>query len=731
MSKRLRRILARAIAPFLATLFAAAPLFAAEMRGWQGMRVMQQDGNPGRFLVADVDRDGRDEIIVINTRHSRLDLYRWMPPGARRDPLPADPERPNELPLAPEWTRTELALEDLPVDVELIDLDGDGTREWLVMSSSANKLISYCLTDQDKLSKITSWDLQPGTPAGRELLLVRRMKKGGFEALASYEQGIQVVPLAAGARATWLLPREFRTRNAFGLIDFDGDGDEDLIEWSPVAKQTVRWYPCTDGALQPAQVLYDKPVQRFQVLPVSGKQAEVLLLAGTQEQALQRFALGRGDESAVGRQQAVPFAGGGKATPWTGMVLGDNRCLVAVDPAQPRLRAQALGQEGWLAEDYFPSISGVRALAAPFGAPGTLLLWAKDAADLHVSDWEAGRLTYPRTLPRSESVADRKILALDAVGTTVWWAQKVADDVDLYVWDQRDKEAASTRFAGAGAKAERVQWCGGTRIMVQQTYSQGAKLAAIDGDKTTIAEPPHLAKIDFNEYRLFDRGGERALARLTDGVVQWLNDNLEPVDQVMLPDGQRIAGFVPLPDRAAYALEQGGAFLHKMKADDAGILRVTESYKLSGGTAITRDEALGLIVSDTERLTQLSHGRRWELRLLDSIDSRVGRPSGVKESTIHRVFVSELTGDDQEDVLICDDRRHQLSLLARTEEGLKSVFTWPVFEDLRYPYGDEASELVPEPRAVAGLDADGDGQRDMAMLCHDRVLVYLAKDGSP
>jgi hypothetical protein len=74
----------------------------------------------------------------------------------------------------------------------------------------------------------------------------------------------------------------------------------------------------------------------------------------------------------------------------------------------------------------------VKALAAPAGAAGTLLVWAKDAADLHRCRWENGRLTYPQ--PWEREGKDRKIVALDSVGSTVWWAQRVGNDVDLFTW---------------------------------------------------------------------------------------------------------------------------------------------------------------------------------------------------------------------------------------------------------------------------------------------------------
>jgi hypothetical protein len=726
---------------------AAAAEPARAFDGWQGIRVIPLDGRAERLIVADLGGDRRDDVVIVNPRQARLDLYRWLPAAERTRDAAGDPDRPNELPLAPDWAHGEVSIDEMPVDAVAHDVDADGRPELLVLTAPSNRIAIYAQAPDTAVDaksawkKTGEWNLLAGTPTGKSgCLLVRDLPAGRHELLVSCEQGIQQLPLVRGGRAVWLAPRESRGRIDWHLADLDGDGDDDLVEWSSVARQVVRWHPCgDDGTLLPAQTIHDQPIEGLQVGTRPRAAADIYLLGGSDKGVLRRYQLAAGEATDVGRQDALPLAAATRRG-WCGMLVGEGAeavpAIVAVDAAQPRLRVHRLGDSGWLAEESFPSIGGVKAVAAPAGAPGTLLAWAKDAADLHRCRWENGRLTYPQ--PWERDGKDRKIVALDSVGSTVWWAQRVGSDLDLFVWPADRPEPIVTRYPGLGPKVEQVVWLGGETLLVQDAYATAARLVTLVDGKPEVTSPALLAKADLTEYVVLEVDGKLRKARLTDGVLQWLGDDLHPVDQVMLTEGQKIASYLPVAPAVApaagapaeaWALEQGGAFLHRLRADEAGVMRVVESVKPPAGTGLRWDPALGMVLVDQERIVRLSRGRPWELKLLESIDGRIGRRSGVSESTIHRILVTDLDGDATDDVALCDDRKHQLTALLRRADGLERSVSWKVFEDRKYPYdGGESKDMVPEPRRIAGLDADGDGDRDLAMVSQDRLVVYLAND---
>lgn len=705
---------------------------AAEFVGWQGLRVIPQEGAPERMSAADLDGDGRQELIVVNTRHSRLDLYSWQPPDERKPPYPTDPERPNELPLAADWSHTELPLDDLPADAAAADLDGDGRNELLVLTGPTLKLALYQRRG-GAWQRDRHWDLPAASLAGRgPLLLVRKTADGKPEVLVSCEQGILVVPPTEASRAGWFRPREAVARLDWRQFDLDGDGDDDLLEWTAQPHRTIRWYENVGGALRAPQTLHDQTVMQFAATGGGKRRAvEVHCLTPGQTALVRSYEPARGDEGAWGRRSTLPL-GSGPAAPWCGVRLGKQPALAAVDPGEPRLRVFRLADEQWGDEEGYPSVGNVRALAAPAGSPGTLLLWVKDAGDLYETHWDQNRLTYPKTLGESQ-VAERKILALDTVGDVVWSAQRLGSDVELSVWSPADREPRRTRFADVGDKTERALWLGDKRLLVQQAYSSAAKLVSLDDKGKTIAvEPPHLTKVNLAEFGLYDDGRRMRVGRLTDGVLQWLDERLQPVDQVMLADGRKLAGFVPWGADEAVALEQGGLFLHRLKIEPSGMVKTIDDEKIPGAAGLRRDAVLGLFLVDADHVTRLHAGRPRELKLIDTLDGRMGRPSGVKEATIHRLSATDLDGDGADELLLHDDRRHQLTVLRRTDGKMESLASWQVFEDRKYPYGDDPSAApIPEPRAVLAFDADGDDRRELALLSQDRLVIYVGREGKP
>ncbi len=706
----------------------------AEFPGWQGMRVIEQKGRPSLIRAADLNGDGREELIVVNSRSSRLDIYAYRQTPNEAEAL--DPSRPNDLPMAPDLGHQELQLENVPRDVLVQDLDGDGQPELILLASSPNQVAVYRREDKGEWEKQYKIDLLDGEiPTRRDVLLLRPMSVGNvqkkeWQLLVSLNNGIQQLLLEPGGRSKWMTPREQRGRVNWWLADLDGDGNDDLVEQTRESNESIRWYRAAeDGTLTPAAVLRDRSTKDVEVLR-NGATAQLVVIDDSVSSILRRYQLELGPANPFGQQRPLALEDGAKAV-WCGMWQGDKRAMVVADSNAPRLLSYGLGDAGWETQQVYPALTDIRAMETLAGKPGTLLLWTKDAADLRTSRWESGRLSYPEPQTLAEEVAkveDRKILALDSVGPITWWVQKFGKDLDLYVAKPGVAEAERIRFPNVGAKADQVLWIGGERLLVKETHGRAVKLFALEEGKAKVTSPTHLKKATLGEFKLFAVSEEVRLGRLTDGVLQWLGDDLRSHEQVMLPQGQELADYVMNKDSGGWALQRGSRYAHRIEINASRLSRSVEKVKLATGTVLLRDPVLGMLLLGQDRVTHLSEGRSRELKLVDVIDDRVGRVGGVKKTRFHRLSTTDIDRDGYDDLVLYDQLQHRLTVLGEQKGTLLPKIAWPVFDDKVYPYSNKSDNLVKEPRAVLAADFDGDSLQDLAILSHDRLVIYLAQE---
>jgi len=705
----------------------------AEFPGWQGLRVIEQKGRPYLLRAADFNGDGREELVVVNSRLSRLDLY-----GCRQRLATEQPgeQHPNELTLAPDMLHQELQLEQVPRDVLAHDLDKDGRPELIVLASSPNQVSVYRWQGPEigDWSKLYQLDLLAGEmPARRKTLLIRPVRDNQFQLLVSMDSGIQQVLLRPGGRAEWLTPREQRGRIDWWLADLDGDGQSDLIEQTRESRETVRWYRgSASGTLTPAAVLRDRAAQDVEVMRTS-LAAQLVVLDEASRGVLRRYELAAGGMSPFGRQLPIALQASSKAV-WCGLQQGDQRALIVADRSSPRLLSYVLGDTGWQRQQAYPAVADIRGLARLSSEPGKLLVWTKDASDLQTSRWEKGRMTYPKPWSQTAEQEDRQILALDTVGPLTWWVQKVGKHLDLYLASLAKSEPAKVRFADVGTKADQVLWIGGERLLVKEKNSRALKLVALEGEKAKMSSPAHLKKATLAEFKLFSVGTEVQLGRLTDGVLQWLGDDLRSREQVMLPQGQTLADYVAEDAAAGWALQHDSPFVHRIEIDAARLSKSVQREKVAPGKQLLQDRVLGMLLVGQDRITQLSAGRGQELKLVEVIDERIGRAGGVRKTRFHRLSTTDVDHDGYDDLVLYDELEHRLTVLGASvagdgRSGLQPIIAWPVFDDKKYPYSDDTEDHVKEPRSVLAADFDGDGLPDLALLCQDRLLVYLAREG--
>lgn len=736
--------------------------------GWEGLRVVEQDGYPARMRSADLDQNGGDELIVVNFRNARLDVYSWKK-AAKQSPNASDLNAAsapnmghvNDLPMARELQLTEIPVRQPPLDVAVIpaSTNGDRSARLLVLVADPNLLLEFAPDANGAWVVSRQWDLLAGRATGIDRLLhvIPDAQDGSIKVLVSFNEGIQTLTIgpesssAKPASARWLEPRETVGRIDWWVADLDGNGHGDLVEWTNNTAQSLRWYAASPEGYRPAQTLHDRAVNMVSVLERPDGGDELLVLESSPEGVVRRYRLGQGEASALGKQEPLTLPGGENAV-WATLAIEGQPHLVVADPNQPRVTLYAHGASGWSPGESYPVSGKIKAMFELPAQPGSLVLWPEGSGDLYQSYWDGGRLTFPQPMGLNQEIEESQVLGLGFGVSHAWCIQKADDDLLLHrindlpnrvvgISESSASGIDTIRFSNAAGKAERAIVLGGQRLLVTDKFTKGLRLVRLLDQESGEAEsstPSRLSKATLDEFKLFLTSNEQdgEVARVgwqTDGVVQWLGDDLHAEDQVMLPDGRRIADLVLNKDGSAWALQQGGGAIHRLTPDDAGVLRVDSTTRLDGkGRSLVQNDDLGLLMQTTDGITRLAEGQPRELEVVQSLDARAGRPEGVRDATVHRVMSVDLDGDGHDDALLADDVRHQLTAMSMSGEGqLTPMMSWPVFEDIAYPYGGGGDNQVREPRSVVALDLDGDGGQDLALLSHDRLLIYLARDSQP
>ncbi|HKQ37009.1 MAG TPA: VCBS repeat-containing protein, partial [Verrucomicrobiae bacterium] len=109
-------------------------------------------------------------------------------------------------------------------------------------------------------------------------------------------------------------------------------------------------------------------------------------------------------------------------------------------------------------------------------------------------------------------------------------------------------------------------------------------------------------------------------------------------------------------------------------------------------------------------------GDVWQFTELD------GYETPIKDGHLHDVVSGDLNGDKRRDLVFLETGKNYLDIVIFDSSGkLVPANRWQVFEErsFRGRRGDQ-----PEPREALITDLTGDGKNDLAVIVHDRILVY-------
>ena len=752
--------------PVLALLLLAAPAAAQDAPyGFKGFEIYKLDSKIGLLQACDVDGDGLPDLLVANNDKAKIEVLL-----RRREPV-----RPkgktgvvdvNELAYDRFFERKEILTEKQVWTMAAADLNGDGNLDVAYYGKPEELAVAYG-DGKGAFPDTNTWGLEEGLAVaagdlngdGRADLVL--LQKKATAVLIQGPGGVLLEPV--------LLPHAEEGLSGLLVRDLDGDGRQDLVLLSNQSARSVRVrFQRADGSLGAEIALETTPWRELELLdldPTPGTEVCVVQRTSGVLRTLKLVRRGAGEGQAVplGTIEVHAFeeTRGGKARSMAiGDVDGDGRKdIVVTEPALAQVAVYLQDDRGGVrGRRLFPSLSNTESVRlADLDGDGKqeVVVLSSGERAVGISRWEKGRLTFPELL--SLQGAPKSLDAADVTGDG-----KPDLVVVVEVEDERKALVFGRDEAGAFATTP-------AEVPLGPKKKPMDDVMVFDVDLDGVAD---LVGFDrFGPLRIWKGQGGLAFADLADGgdyrgglAFELAPGNVNAGDL----DGDGKAELLVATKNFARALVLEGAppaltvkdqangatprsqvkgvaaldldgdgvaevalfdadkkVVTVLKRDESGVFAIAANlsvgdlkYQQLFAEDVNGDGRKDLVVLGENRFGILyAGGQNLELVEMHSIESSV-------DGAYFGAFAAgDLNADGRPDVAVLDRGKRAIQLLSyEPQNGFAEQVHFPVYEMKLH---EERRRAEGGAHNVVVTDLDGDGKADVAILVHDRLIVYV------
>ncbi len=777
---------------FLASLVLASSLPAASPApndsrfGFSGPEIFPVDNGIDFLRTADMDGDGRNDLVVVNNARSKIAILLNQTgltnPAASTRPQPVGRRDVNELPPGSRFRIESISSEKRISSLVVEDLNGD-QRPDLAYFGEPKELVVQLNHGTNSWSLPRRIDLPDG------LLNPNALASGDIngdhlpDLLLLAERHVHVIlqrpdhSLADPVK----LPYSGSVK-AVQVHDIDGDGRLDLllVNWDHPNPFRFRLQDA-HGQLGPETHLPLAPVRSYTADDLDGdRRTELVTIAAKSGRAAVSNVRRKPADAAVGPLLDGPFSvlplprtdKSRRGMAWSDINADNLPDLLVADPDGGQVLVHLQQPDGSLAAPgTYPALSGVTDIAAldwNHDRVTELLLLSPDEKQVGLAMVEkSGRVAFPKPLP-----IQGKPLALAAgelaVGQPV--VAVIAEREEKRSKDGKPESVVLRELVLVGPDLKPI-----AQTLADSFKGNPSTLAFHDADQDGLTDLVVLTPYEkikvlrqrpasqdarrFEEIDINPPGGSSdapwlALADAdADGKPELLLAQKNFVRAVVLQgspghdaswnfavrdqvngasSSSRIVGaaVLPLPGSKSPALvlfdaDRKGLTLCTRNA--AGVwepgktlaLPVTDFASLqpiSLGTNTASPNAIAFLGPNAVAWKSFS-GESWELGELD------GYETPVKDGFLHDVISGDLNQDGRRDLVFMETTKAYVDLVTFEKPSrLVPATRWPVFEERTFRQRRPVE--APEPREALVAELTGDGKPDLAILVHDRILVY-------
>jgi hypothetical protein len=736
--------------------------------GFTGPEIFPIDNQLSQLRVADLDGDGLNDLIVVNNARSRINLlYNQTGKTNLAVKTAGSIKRElNELPPDARFRIESIASEKRIACLVVADLNGDG-RPDIAYYGEPKELVVLYNQGTNGWSTPKRWPIDDGQLSPNALATGDLNGDGRTDLVLLAENYVYFLPQQAdhSLGEPVKLPLSAPAKSV-QVVDIDGDRRSDLllVNWEDRNPFRFRLQK-PDGQLGPELYFSSAPIRSYWAdnLEPNGKTQIITIALNSGRASISEFVQKPAEQLSgcfhQGQFQVLPLGKTSKARRgqlWAD-VNGDGLPdLLVAEPESGQLSLYLQQKDGTLsAPKTFPTLAGVSDLAVADwdgdGKPEIFLL-SGDEKQVGVT-----------RLDENQRVAFPTLIPID--GTPLVFAVgRLSPDAKptlAVIVDRDGKRSLITRTSDGKVKTQKLSESfssnpttlflhdtdqdGLTDLVVLTPYEKVKILRQVEGkdfEEIDVAPPggeiqqPWIGAADIDgdgklELLLTQRNFLRAvvLRRETESGNGngWAFSVKEQINGAS--STSRLVGAAPIPNctnsvSSLFLLDAEQKALTLCERDSSGVFQVVRNLPLpvSDFTGLqpiamgsANPNAIGLLGLNSSAWLPLE-GQAWELKELD------GYETPIRDGHLNDVVSGDLNNDGRKDLVFLETARNYLDLVIfDANHKLVPANRWQVFEERTFR--GRRSDL-PEPREAVVADLTGHGKNDLAVLVHDRILLY-------
>lgn len=734
--------------------------------GFTGPEAFPIDTGIASLARADLDGDGLLDLIVANNENARV-TFLMNRTGKPADNAQGSKSRKdlNELPPDSRFKVESLTSEKRIAGLVIADLNQDGRPDIAYIGEPKPvELVVHFNQGKMTWSAPRRWRLDDAQ-LNPDALVFGDLNGDGLTDLAVLAEN-HVAIIYQNAAHNFGEPEKLPFTGivkALAIDDLDGDGRQDLILLNPEAAAPIRIRKQNQvGQLGPELYFETQPLRAFKTGDLDGdKRAEIVYVAQSSGRATlahleRRASPSNSVDKVSGQLQVMPFAKTSK--PRRGLAMGDvdGDGLADILVAQPETGQLTLMHQeangGFGTAKVFPSLAGITDIAITPGGAGRkveIFLLSSDERQIGVTHLNSeGRIAFPTPLALEGKPLSMTIGSLKKGEPALLAAVLEVEDRRVLALRRPDgslttqKLSATFKSNPSSILFHDVNHDGLEDLVVLIPYEKLKLLLQVPGkdfEEIDVALPGGSSERPWASTADVDRDGEdelllaqknfiRAVAlKKLDG--SW---TLVVKDQINGVSAEsRIVGAVSTRAEerqgagTLFLLDADRKALTVSERDTNGVWQITRSIPLPfsefnelRSAGIESATPNSIVFLGTGGLGWLPlQGASWQLKELD------GYETPIKDGHMDEIALGDLNSDGRKDVIFLETRKNHIDIASySTAEKLVPGNRWQVFEERTFRSRRNDGT---EPREAIVVDVDGDGHDDLAVLVHDRVLVYL------